>query len=167
VGFRWKAGNLGWLAKESKRGGRTKAQNMHSPFDGDRVDENACLQACTKHLLAPQSVPMEPAIYLGLCLLCCFLHYGYPLLFVCFALTRMDSFHLDCALHHLAKLDQCINTSSPYCSTGTASVLVTWIRCRRVCRSRDFFDMLLAYLHLKWSVAIHILRDLWWFSSQS
>jgi hypothetical protein len=52
----------GWksrgLTKESKQGERTKAQNMHSPFDEDRVDENACLQACTKHLLAPQSVPL-------------------------------------------------------------------------------------------------------------
>jgi hypothetical protein len=31
---------------------------MHSPLDGDCVDENACLQACTKRLLAPQLVPI-------------------------------------------------------------------------------------------------------------
>jgi hypothetical protein len=45
---------------------------------------------------------------------------------VCSALTRMDSFHLDCALYRLVELDQCIDTSSsPYCSTGAASVLMT------------------------------------------
>jgi hypothetical protein len=26
-------------------------------LDGDRVDENVCLQACTKLVFAPQSVP--------------------------------------------------------------------------------------------------------------